>query len=58
MLNISYFLLLMGLGLLFTLGGLLRLYFVSGVKKKGLIVTGGITLIIWTCVSIYLAFMK
>lgn len=56
--NFGYFFVLMILGVLFTIFGVLRLYFVSGIKKKGLIITGVITLIIWTFVSVYISFIK
>ena len=46
--NIWYFLIIMFFGILFTAFGLLRLHYISGIKKKGLIITGIITLIIWT----------
>lgn len=56
--NVGYFFVLMILGVLFAIFGVLRLYFVSGVKKKGLIITIVITLIIWTFASIYISFIR
>ncbi len=52
--NILYFLIIIMMGIIFTVIGLTRLYYISGVKKRGLIITGIITLVIWTLVAIYL----